>query len=272
MQASLRLLMAQSQPASPTSGRTDARLILIVDDQGTNRTLLLRLLNMLGHSAEPAADGFEALQKWETGKFSLLITDCRMPRLDGYQLARRIRQIESEKNRARTPIFAWTSAPSPDELARISESGMDGVLEKPVDIEALEQLLSARPSSTPSSSPLTTETNTVLSTQILDESVLARYSGGDRTIEREILSEFDASSRSDIQSVERALSDANPAMIAQYCHRLKGASRMIGASRFAAVCAQMEGYGRAGHWEDIHAHQYLLFDELRKLRVAMESR
>lgn len=272
LQALLRLLMSQRPPASTASGRTDVGLILIVDDQGTNRTLLLRLLNMLGHSAEPAADGLEALQKWETGKFSLLITDCRMPKLDGYALTRRIRQIESEQNRMRTPIFAWTSTPTPDELARISESGMDGILGKPVDVEALEQLLSERPSSKPPAGPSARKFKTSPSTQVLDESVLARYSGGDRTIELEILAEFDASSRSDIQSVERALSTANPAMVAQYCHRLKGASRMIGASRFATACGQMEVYGRAGNWDDINAYQDDLFDELRKLRVAMESR
>ena len=250
------------------------RMVLIADDQATNRALLVRLLNMLGHAAESASNGSEALDKWATGQYALLITDCGMPVMDGFALTRHVRSAEARTGQPRMPILAWTSTPTPDELEKITAAGMDGLLVKPVELDGLQQLLHrhlGNESVAPDLTPLPLAP-WVFPASVLDEEVLHRYSGGDRSIEKEILAEFDASSQADAESIRLALVSADPAKVAQCCHRLKGASRMIGAYSLASACARLEQDGRAGDLAGIDAHQEDLFLEYRKLRVVLDAR
>ena len=79
--------------AAPTAtqARADATLVLLADDHPINRIVLIRQLNTLGYAVEAAEDGREALDKWKSGDYGLVITDCNMPEMDGYELARTIR-------------------------------------------------------------------------------------------------------------------------------------------------------------------------------------
>ena len=70
---------------------TEGTLVLLVDDHPVNRMLLLRQVRTLGYAAETADDGVQALEMWKSGRFGLVITDCHMPHMDGYELARSIR-------------------------------------------------------------------------------------------------------------------------------------------------------------------------------------
>jgi CheY-like chemotaxis protein len=195
-----------------------------------------------------------------------------MPKLDGYALTRRIRQIESEQNRMRTPIFAWTSTPTPDELARISESGMDGILGKPVDVEALEQLLSERPSSKPPAGPSARKFKTSHQHRYWTKAFwhVIRVATAQSNWKYWPSSMPAAGAIFNPSNVPCRLQTR--LMVAQYCHRLKGASRMIGASVSRQPVDRWKSMGVRGNWDDINAYQDDLFDELRKLRVAMESR
>ena len=70
---------------------TEGTLVLLVDDHPVNRMLLLRQVRTLGYAAQTADDGVQALEMWKSGRFGLVITDCHMPHMDGYELARSIR-------------------------------------------------------------------------------------------------------------------------------------------------------------------------------------
>src|SRR6185295_9341417 len=99
------------RPRAPTVEDAVAKgmLILLADDHPTNRLLLARQLNTLGYAAETAENGVIALQKWKTGRYALLITDCHMPEMDGYDLTRAIRTIEDAGGGRRFPIIACTA-------------------------------------------------------------------------------------------------------------------------------------------------------------------
>ncbi len=90
-----------SQRGSRPSRR--ACSVLLADDHPTNRLLLVRQLNTLGYAAETAEDGVIALQKWKTGRYAILITDCHMPEMDGYDLTRAIRAHRGAERRAPHP-------------------------------------------------------------------------------------------------------------------------------------------------------------------------
>ena len=83
------------------------QLILLAEDNETNREVLMEQLRLLGYAAEAAEDGAVALQKWRTGRYALLLTDCHMPNMDGFELTAAIRELEGEQRRS--PIIAITA-------------------------------------------------------------------------------------------------------------------------------------------------------------------
>jgi Signal transduction histidine kinase len=130
----------QAQVASRT---THALKVLVVDDHVANRMLLSQQLEHLGHQVEVAADGSQALQAWHPGDFDLVITDCNMPVLNGYGLARRIRELEEEMAAEPCVIFGFTANAQPDEIENCRLAGMDDCLFKPIGLDNLRARLDA---------------------------------------------------------------------------------------------------------------------------------
>ena len=115
--------------------------MLIAEDHPTNRTLLTRLLNVLGYATVAAENGREALQVWDAGGIAAIVTDCNMPEMDGYELARAVRAEEQGSGQGRTPIVACTANALADELTRCTAAGMDDLLAKPVELERLARVM-----------------------------------------------------------------------------------------------------------------------------------
>jgi CheY-like chemotaxis protein len=135
-------LIARCGPAPEVRQAEDERtLILIVDDHPVNRMVMASQVNKLGYAAESSENGFEALDLWSTGRFGLLITDCNMPEMDGYELARRIREIEALRGLARTPIIACTANAMSGEPGKCIAAGMDDYIAKPTRIPQLAEKL-----------------------------------------------------------------------------------------------------------------------------------
>jgi signal transduction histidine kinase/ActR/RegA family two-component response regulator len=116
-------------------------LILLVDDHPVNRMVMARQVSILGYATESAEDGFAALDLWSTGRFGLLITDCNMPEMDGYELARRIREVEARTGLPRTPIIACTANAMGGEAEKCRAAGMDDYITKPTQIPQLAEKL-----------------------------------------------------------------------------------------------------------------------------------
>jgi CheY-like chemotaxis protein len=114
--------------------------ILIVDDHPLNRMLLKQQLGMLGVQVEAAADGNEALAKYQAASFDLIITDCHMPEMDGYELTYRIREREKSGDR-HIPIIAWTANVLSEEVEHCTKAGMDDLLTKPTELADLRAML-----------------------------------------------------------------------------------------------------------------------------------
>ena len=115
----------------------DGSLILVVDDHPINCLVLTRQVNILGYAAETADNGLSALDKIESGRFALVLTDCSMPEMDGYELARRLRGREAAKGLKRIPIIACTANAMSGEAEACLAAGMDDYLAKPVELKDL---------------------------------------------------------------------------------------------------------------------------------------
>jgi|HubBroStandDraft_3_1064219.scaffolds.fasta_scaffold05592_2 signal transduction histidine kinase/CheY-like chemotaxis protein len=127
---------AAARQAVPLNGR-----VLVVDDNSVNRKILARQLELAGASTDSAAGGEEALELWRKGGYDLVLADLQMPTMDGFELARRIRQSEAAERRPRTPILAVTASALEEQEQKSRAAGMDGFITKPIGIEQLKATL-----------------------------------------------------------------------------------------------------------------------------------
>jgi CheY-like chemotaxis protein len=117
----------------------ETALILVAEDDAVNQQVIIRQLKLLGFTAEVAVDGAEALAKWRAGNFELLLADLHMPVMDGYSLAKAIRQEESSGRRL--PILAFTANALKGEMNKALAAGMDDYLTKPIQMVELRAAL-----------------------------------------------------------------------------------------------------------------------------------
>ena len=111
-------------------------LILVAEDNPTNRLVIGKQLDQLGYTFDMVNDGEQAWQALHAVKYGLLLTDCFMPVLDGYELTRRIRESEVDTGE-RLPILALTASALQGDAEKCYRTGMDGYLSKPVSLDKL---------------------------------------------------------------------------------------------------------------------------------------
>lgn len=126
-----RPAVATTSPAVTDADRLKAARILAADDNATNQLLLRRFLQKLGYTnITIVADGREALLQLQKQHYDLLLTDCDMPHLDGYELCRRVR-ADDDPALAGMPIIAITASAMPADIDRCHAAAMDDHLSKP---------------------------------------------------------------------------------------------------------------------------------------------
>lgn len=148
-----------------------AARILVIEDNPVNLSLMTYLLKSLGHTALEAADGEQGLRLAEQEQPDLIICDVQMPVVDGYEVARRVKQIPAL---AQVPLIAVTAHAMVGDQQRIMAAGFDGYFSKPIDPESfvhdvqeflpsgLARSASAAPASTAPPRERRPQTHTVL--------------------------------------------------------------------------------------------------------------
>jgi CheY-like chemotaxis protein len=111
--------------------------ILVAEDNQINRLVVQAQLSKLGHRAEVVVDGFEAVKKATAGDYDLVLMDCEMPGMDGYEATRLIRQARRDC----LPIIALTAHAMAGDRDRCLAAGMDDFISKPIDMQHLARLL-----------------------------------------------------------------------------------------------------------------------------------
>ena len=114
-------------------------VVLLVEDNEINREVAVNLLEYLGCEVFTAENGLSALKTVETKDFDILLMDCQMPLMDGYEATRRIREISD--NHAKIPIIALTAHITNQDREKCFEAGMVDYMGKPYRVETLELLL-----------------------------------------------------------------------------------------------------------------------------------
>lgn len=118
---------------------TEALRVLVVEDNAVNRKVILRMLSRLGHQHALAKDGIEALDLLSAQVFDLILMDCQMPGMDGFDTTRIIRQMDGPL--ATIPVIAVTANAMQGDREKCLAAGMNGYLSKPLHLAALKTAL-----------------------------------------------------------------------------------------------------------------------------------
>lgn len=224
----------------------DAPLVLAVDDHPINRELLARQIHLLGLRAETAENGLVALSKWREGRFALVITDCHMPEMDGYELSREIRKAEFGESLPRTPIIAWTANALAEEEGRCHDAGMDELLVKPANLAQLKKTLAKWLSISESDDGLSAQppqNEAGEQSAPIDYSVL-NVIVADGKAQLRLLKDFLSHIRTDQAKLSEMIAQGDSASVESTAHRMKGSSRMVGATYLAKACEAIEHAAR----------------------------
>jgi len=240
----------------------DAR-VLVVEDNAVNQDVASGILQQMGCTVVTAANGRSAVQLFAQETFDLILMDCEMPIMDGFDATRRIRDIErvmrgmpeKELSRSRTPIVALTAHALAEVRERCLEAGMDDFLVKPYDELQIADMigrwltprtatLTAPDSNGPGlKKPPSAAAATRLDMKAVER--IRRISGDDgSSLLGQIITQFAATSAPLLQTLRAKSRDSDPQAVWRAAHSLKSSASAIGACRVSQYCEEIEALAR----------------------------
>ena len=235
---------------SREEAKADGRLVLVAEDNETNRNVIRQQLTMLGFVAEVAEDGMQALQMWREEKYELLLTDCHMPELDGYDLARAIRSEEGDSRH--TNIVAITADALKGTAEKCRAAGMDDYVTKPMQIPQLRDVLEKWSSYTFGEKGGNELLDDSVENPAIDPGALSSMLGSN---DLEMLNKFYANfletSQDTVDQIIAAHAVGETERVGKLAHKLKSSARTVGANALADCCLDIELAGKAGNVQEI---------------------
>ena len=237
------------------SGKTAARRgvtvngrparILVAEDNATNRIVALAQLRKLGYEADTVSNGAEAVEAVESGRYDLVLMDCEMPVMDGFEAARRIRM----SSRPRFPIVAVTADAMPADRERCLRVGMNGYLAKPVELGQLANTIATWLAAAPGEDRAVQAPDCAAVRGIEEifneEAFLARLIG-DRRLAAVVLKGCLEDLPVQLVRLRERLEACDTTGLRLQAHTLKGAAATVAAEALRAVALEMETAARVG--------------------------
>jgi PAS domain S-box-containing protein len=244
---------------APSPAAAAGLRVLLAEDNLVNQRLALRQLRRLGHAAEAVGNGLEVLEALRRQHYDILILDCQMPELDGYETARRLRQQEVPMaGRPALQIVAMTANAMPEDRDRCLAAGMDDYISKPVRLPELEAALerAARRMARSESVPPHEPRGAVKGVDEMGEAVTLDVTMLRSLAELNVPGEADAVAemvglflKNAVPLRDRLVEAAAAGDLATFqasAHSLKGSAGGLGAQRLSRLCAELEKRAKAG--------------------------
>ncbi|MEO8464204.1 MAG: PAS domain S-box protein [Gammaproteobacteria bacterium] len=255
---------ASVEPPVYYEAKQQGRLILVAEDNETNRKVILHQLHLVGFAAEVCRNGREAFERWLSGDFALVLTDLNMPEMDGYELATAIRGQSS--SRRHTPIIALTANALREEELRCHAAGMDAYLTKPLRLAQLKAAIEVWLGPAPAA------TSPASMAPAVDLRVLMNFVGSNPTIIAEVLQAFRKSATDCGAEIDHAVGAGSMQGVADAAHRLKSAARSVGGNRLGQLCADLEDAARTRHGAELDALLHRFRSELQAVQGFLAAR
>ena len=244
--------------------------VLIAEDSVTNQKVVMAIVAKLGIRADAVANGREAVKSLESIPYDLVLMDCQMPEMDGYEATRRIRDPRSAVLNHSIPIIALTAHAMLGEREKCLAAGMDDFVPKPVRSRRLVQIIEnwlsvpSELSSLESSAAGGSPSNEV----VFDKAGLFERVSGDESVIGEILDVFLDDAPSNIKALKEALDVGDAACVRLKAHVIKGAAGNVGAMALMETASRIELAGEEGDLRRatlLVPQVYARFEELRRV-------
>lgn len=237
----------------------DSRLVLVVEDNPVNQKVALLQLRDLGLAAHAVGNGKEALVATQTTNYALILMDCEMPEMDGYEATGEIRKAESLTGK-RTPIVAMTAHAMPGDKEKCIAAGMDDYISKPVNQAKLSDVTSRWLDKENKENPVqTTKVNDLNSAKesiaLLDPEIefekhpvelelLEKTFGTEAT--NDILRSFILHMERILSLIEEGIAKEERAAVCDLFHQIKGMSSSVYASELSRTAYELEKETKEG--------------------------
>ncbi|MFT4542610.1 MAG: signal transduction histidine kinase/CheY-like chemotaxis protein [Planctomycetota bacterium] len=228
--------------------------LLLVEDNYTNQQLAEFIVGKHGYPMDVVSNGEEAVKAFQRGSYALVLMDCQMPIMDGFQATQRIRELETVKGIPRTPILAMTANVLGDVKERCFAVGMDDYISKPIDPNSLLRSIDgwlgrslSREGSQAFRVALAPENSgqPTMGKSELDEAVLGHLLGGDdpagRLLALDLIAYFLETAPVRLDELNQAALEGDWDRVAAVAHSFVSSSGNVGASRLVRTLREIEG-------------------------------
>jgi CheY-like chemotaxis protein len=256
--------------APPTKGR-----ILIAEDNPSNQLVATYMLESLGYASEVVPTGAEAVEILSRESFDLVLMDCQMPEMDGFEATQEIRKTETEGG-PRIPIIAMTAYALKGDKKKCLKAGMDDYISKPVTVDILndkiERMLNQgneNSASRDAAEPPSAEG--AIDPRVLGE-LLKLQDETDSDIVGELTAIFLDDSPKRVSAISSAIENNDPEALEHNAHALKGSCTIIGAIGMKNIAYELEKIGQASRLDEAQGVLNRLEDEFVLVKEALEKK
>ncbi|MBI5877008.1 MAG: PAS domain S-box protein [Chloroflexi bacterium] len=249
--------------------------VLVAEDHPVNQEVAVLQLRHLGITAHVVGNGREAVAGVANHTYGLVLMDCQMPDMDGYEAARAIRRAEAATG-AHLPIIAMTAHAMQGDRELCQAAGMDDYIAKPVTLEKLQAVLSvwlpaataARPAAAGASAAEPAGELPSVDVKVIAD--LKEMSAGDASFIRRLITAYLAQTEELLPAIRQAIARGDAEALRQSAHKLKGGSASLGVKALAARCLELENLGRAGLTDGAGALAAQAATEYARAKAALE--
>jgi len=238
--------------------------VLVAEDNRVNQTLMVRVLQKMGHSSVVASNGREALSLAFSQKFDVVFMDVQMPEMDGLAATVAIRKAEKSSG-SHLPIFAMTAHAMKGDRESCLQAGMDGYLAKPVRFSDLEQTLATLSNVKTSDKEASSVSFSWNRTEALERL------GGDEDLLRELCQIFLEESPKTLRNLRQALAEGDAGAVMRAAHSLKGEVGYLGAGVASQAARKLEDMGRENKLTGAPETMIVLEREISGLHFAIKD-